>query len=456
MSAVKAKKPPKPQTPPKFDKHQVREATETMKRIFTELGVIYVERDYLLESLMYACMMGEHQLVFGPSGTAKTGVVDAFFRAVDGARIFELDGTGQTQEVHLFGPYDPKLAREEGILEHRTEGMILEAQFANIGEILDMPEPTLRSLLSVLNERRFRRGRQKVNSPLQTAVGTTNIKPETLILKHEGLGAVVDRFIFQVQVGPVQSDEQRVQMMHKFLRGAEVHQHIKFEQLKYLRDLIVLTNLIVDDFILIVYNEILTQLRLALSTKRIISDRRGNLALQCVEASALLDGRDVAQVSDLWAVKSALVVRGDQTMEDIFDTVVEPIMETAVSKEETRVEQNISDIQRMLLDNIEGGVPDVDQLDESAQTLVHNLRLVKALTEQAQTVVPQNVETRNRQARLLADLELARDEILLKMNSGGDLPLPGPLVELQEALAATEAAQPIIDLDEDDRVNNGG
>ena len=82
MTAIKATNPPAPQIPPKFDRHQVREATETLKRIFAELGAIYVERDYLLESLMYAAMMGEHQMIFGPSGTAKTGVVDAFFRAV--------------------------------------------------------------------------------------------------------------------------------------------------------------------------------------------------------------------------------------------------------------------------------------------------------------------------------------------------------------------------------------
>ncbi len=454
MTAIKATNPPAPQIPPKFDRHQVREATETLKRIFAELGAIYVERDYLLESLMYAAMMGEHQMIFGPSGTAKTGVVDAFFRAVQGAEIFEIDGTGQTQEVHLFGPYDPKKAREEGILQHRTEGMILEAHFANIGEILDIPYQTLRSLLSVLNERRFRRGRQKVNSPMQTAVGTTNLDPSSLVLKHEGLGAVVDRFIFQVTVGYVEEDPARLQMMHQFLRGAEVHQTIKFEQLKYLRDLIILTNLIVDDYILQVYNEILTSLRRALTKNRNISDRRANLALQAIEASALLDGRDTAHVSDLFAVRSALVVRGDRTMEGLFDTVVEPIMERAMAEDEMRADQELDEIQRMLLDNVERETPHVDQLDGSPQALVHNFRLVKALIEQAERVVPRDVETRQRQAQVLANLELTSGELMSRLSSGGGVSLPSQLTDLQDTLAAAEPTS--IELDEDDQVNPGG
>ena len=74
-------------------------------------------------------------------------------------RTFEYLLTRFTEPNELFGPFDIRKLRE-GELVTNTEGMLPEASLVFLDELLNANSAILNSLLGVLNERVFRRGRE--------------------------------------------------------------------------------------------------------------------------------------------------------------------------------------------------------------------------------------------------------------------------------------------------------
>src|SRR6185436_5261836 len=75
-----------------------------------------------------------------------------------------------------------------------TEGMLPEASLVFLDELLNANSAILNSLLHVLNERLFRRGREKRALPTLMVVGASNRLPE-----EDALAALFDRFLMRVR-----------------------------------------------------------------------------------------------------------------------------------------------------------------------------------------------------------------------------------------------------------------
>ena len=78
-------------------------------------------------------------------------------RRIDG-RVFDYLLTRFTEPNEVFGPFDIRKLRD-GELVTNTEGMLPEAVLVFFDELLNANSAILNSLLLVLNERVFRRGR---------------------------------------------------------------------------------------------------------------------------------------------------------------------------------------------------------------------------------------------------------------------------------------------------------
>src|SRR5215813_7000632 len=165
--------------------HALRsEILEPMKRAF-------VGKDEIIDLLGLCLVARENLFLLGPPGTAKSALVQELARRIDG-RVFDYLLTRFTEPNEIFGPFDIRKLRE-GELETNTEGMLPEADFIFLDELLNANSAILNSLLLVLNERIFRRGRE--TRPLSTlmVVGASNRLPE-----DEALGALFDRFLVRV------------------------------------------------------------------------------------------------------------------------------------------------------------------------------------------------------------------------------------------------------------------
>jgi MoxR-like ATPase len=87
-----------------------------------------------------------------------------------GGRYFEYLLGRFTEPSEIFGPIDLRKLRE-GTVETETADMLPEAEIAFLDEVFLGSTAILNTLLSLLNERTFRRGHTRLQCPLRVCVG---------------------------------------------------------------------------------------------------------------------------------------------------------------------------------------------------------------------------------------------------------------------------------------------
>ena len=288
-------------------------AVERISAYFEAITGQFFERADVVSKVKLAMMLREHVMVIGPTGSAKTALFNRIFGHIEGAVTWSRDLTKFDGDTHLFGSYDPRELEKSGHMMHLTDSSLAEANFAHIGEFFDASDPTLRTLLGVLNERRLVRGPQRIQVPLLTAVADSNFRPEDMPSRAAQLDAVVDRFLFKTDVSYVKDERHDFEMHSAFLSGQLVAPLPKLQ----IEDVILVSGLVIGFTPNILANkyvlEAYVELKRSVSAQRVqegrapISDRRSLRAAQLIEVSALLNGREEATFDDLWEVQSVLV-----------------------------------------------------------------------------------------------------------------------------------------------------
>jgi len=318
--------------------------------VLAPLKTVFVGKDEVIDLLGVCLVAGEHLFILGPPGTAKSAIVQELSIRL-GGHSFDYLLTRFTEPNELFGPFDIRRLRE-GELVTNTEGMLPEAEFVFLDELLNANSAVLNSLLMVLNERVFRRGRETRSLPLVMVVSASNRLPD-----DDALGALFDRFLARVRCDNVASDR----LGEVLTAGWQLGRMNGSRPLGPSMDDIRALQRQVSDIDLqpvrTAYLETIHRLRQAGIT---VSDRRAVRLQRLVAASALLCGRQHANHSDLW------------TLRYIWDTeeqreVIAAIVQAAVDKAEPAELQ--SGHPRAQVDrqpNAEEVAADLDRMQESA------------------------------------------------------------------------------------------
>jgi MoxR-like ATPase len=290
----------------------VREVLEPMKSAF-------VGKDEIIDLLGVCLVAGENLFLLGPPGTAKSALVQDLARRIEG-RVFDYLLTRFTEPNELFGPFDIRKLREGELLTN-TEGMLPEASLVFLDELLNANSAILNSLLTVLNERVFRRGKESRPLPTLMVIGASNRLPE-----DEALGALFDRFLMRVHCDNVPGERLQDVLRAGWeldLKRVERHASFSIEDARQLHQMLGNVDL---EPVRTVYVETIQRLRHAGIA---ISDRRAVKLQRLVAASALVCGRRQTQTSDLWILR---YIWDTDDQQEVIATIVQEVLTKGASE----------------------------------------------------------------------------------------------------------------------------
>jgi len=269
-----------------------------------------IERDTPIRLTLLAALSGEHLLLLGPPGTAKSELARRLKQAFNGGNYFERLLTRFSVPEELFGPLSIK-ALEEDRYERLTSGYLPTATVAFIDEIFKANSAILNSLLTLLNEREFDNGVNRINTPLSCVVGASNELPE-----GEELDALYDRFLLRYQVMPV-SKKGFVQLLK--LKGnikppkPDLELRLTEEELREIQESAELVKVPEDVMVL------LQELRNFLSEQEIyVSDRRWRKVVKLLQVAAYTNDKNEVSIWDCWLLQHCLWATPEQRV-SIFD-----------------------------------------------------------------------------------------------------------------------------------------
>jgi MoxR-like ATPase len=216
-----------------------------------------------------------------------------------------------TEPNELFGPFDIRKLRE-GELVTNTEGMLPEASLVFLDELLNANSAILNSLLLVLNERIFRRGRETRRLPTLMVVGASNRLPE-----DDALRALFDRFLLRVRCDNVGQEQLNEVLTAGWKLDIEREPSIPTMSVD---DVLQMQSLLPHvDFsqVRAIYLELVHRLRHAGIS---ISDRRAVKLQRLQAASALLCGRFIVSPTDLWILR---YIWDTEEQQEVIATIVQ-------------------------------------------------------------------------------------------------------------------------------------
>lgn len=298
-----------------------------MKRI----GERVVGRDEVIRQAVFAILTGEHILFLSRTGMAKSFLANNIFSIFEGARVFSSQASKDQTPDNYFGPYNIEEFKR-GRIRHNIQGSIIEANLVFLDEFFDASDVVLRSLLTVLNERKFINGSEQIDAAIHTAIATANY-----MRMNEVTEAVLDRFTYKSILPENNNSYTQFMIDHSYSinkgKPPESDKKIYFNQVLFLHSIIRNNNpeyrIELPDFVVfmknIVVNKFVGEMKKS-DYNYFISPRRLAKTAEFLRASAMLNGRYEVTMDDLKDLYLALctlnsyvsVKSRDKSEKDVF------------------------------------------------------------------------------------------------------------------------------------------
>ncbi len=283
-------------------------------------------KEEVIRLLFISAVAGEHMVMVGPPGTAKSALVRAFAATID-SRYYDYLLTRFTEPNEIFGPVDIQAFRQGSYLR-RVEGMLPEAEIAFLDEIFKANSAILNSLLGVLNSRRFSHGNKVISVPLISLFAASNEVPN-----DDALSALFDRFLLRVRVDYLDSYQFRGLLQKGAALEARALEAQARQELPSSKPTVSASELVavqrqfgrllesMDEEFLATYKGLVFQIR---SEGLGLSDRRVVKMLKLFAASAVFDGREQVNDADFFVLRH---VWNTPEQQDILQEIVGPVID---------------------------------------------------------------------------------------------------------------------------------
>ena len=277
-----------------------QEAIDTLKRIEGELNIEMIERPDAIRAILIALITRQHGVFLGPPGTGKSWLITKVARRIatfgqngSGLKTFVRLITKTTQPEELFGPVSIGALKNDQFKRVVTN-MLPEAELAFLDEVFKGSSAILNTLLTIMNEREFDNGTDRIPVPLISLFAASNEMPQ-----GEDLNAMWDRLVLRVMVD--YTTDSGFARLIRTAAAPVMNTTLTKPELLAIQDTV--RQVAIPST---TYGAIET-LRKDLRTKGIIvSDRRWQWATTLLQGQAILEGRTTVEEDDLMILKEAL------------------------------------------------------------------------------------------------------------------------------------------------------
>ncbi len=374
------------------------ELMKLASQFLTELESPFVGRHEEALVITLALLTGEHVVLIGEPGTAKSAMARRSADLLD-VKFFKYLLTKFTEPSELFGPLDIRALRQ-GSYRRITTGKLPEAEIAFLDEIFNANSAVLNSILSIMQERVLYDGYTEIKVPLWTLVGASNRVPE-----EPELEALYDRFLFRQNVKPL--DEEAWESLIDAAWKLEMGNVERPPKVMGMEDLRMLNSLLFKVDLTPVRNKLLRLFMIMNEKELNISDRRKGKILKAVAAHALLNGRLQATESDLVILKYTV----PRDVDD-FDKVNTILIEELKTKE--RILRELEEIAANVRVS-ERSVAQLEAFDPRLLDIYKNLKVAKGKIQSLVQDV-EDEEIRRKAEEVNELIENLTQEIMIKLN----------------------------------------
>lgn len=297
---------------------------ERVKQLLASMGKGAFERDEAISLALLTALGGESIFLLGLPGVGKSMIARRLKMAFKDATSFEYLMSRFSTPDEIFGPVSISKLKDSDTFERVIDGYLPTADVVFLDEIWKAGPAIQNSLLTVLNEKIFRNGKQDLKLPLKAVISASNELPA----EGEGLEALWDRFIVRYVVKPIENKTNFLSLVIDRPEECEVPEELQFSA-DELREIKAET---MNVKVPIEVSELVFSIRKLLIEEKkkqednvdvnncdlvdppYVSDRRWKKIVGLLRVSAYLNGRDAVDLSDCLILNHMLWDKDEQIL----------------------------------------------------------------------------------------------------------------------------------------------